>query len=166
MDVNQPSRYRTPKLEDGGAVKGFKAGDVVMWKGNKYTIEHIGNLSRYSSSPFAVTNYYLTPIKDGLEEVILDSPKGLSKHAKGGKVMYAKGGGISRSQKQYNKMVDEYKYFVVDLEKKRALSGWEYKEDANDEVSHYDGDKNFKVVAERTLSSMGIENPKERFITK
>lgn len=76
---------------------------------------------------------------------------------------YGKGGKVSHSQKQYNKEVDAYKWFVVDLKNKKAVSGWEYKQDAKDALSDYDGDKNFKVVHQKTLSSMGIENPKERF---
>jgi hypothetical protein len=77
--------------------------------------------------------------------------------------MYAKGGRMSRSQKQYNKEVDDYKYFVVDLKNNKAVSGWEFKEDAKDSLSDYDGDKNFKVVGISMLKSMGIENPKESF---
>jgi DNA repair protein RadC len=77
--------------------------------------------------------------------------------------MMAKGGGLSRSQKQYNKEVDAYKYFIVDLKNKKAISGWEFREDANEALSDYDGDKNYKVVAEVTLKSLGIENPKESF---
>jgi antirestriction protein len=76
--------------------------------------------------------------------------------------MYAKGGGI-RAQKRYNKEVDAYKWFIVDLENKKAVSGWEFQSDAKDALEDYDGDKNFKVVSERTLSSIGVENPKERF---
>ena len=75
---------------------------------------------------------------------------------------YAKGGGV-RAKKQYNKEVDAYKFFVVDLENKKAVSGWEFKEDAKDALSDYDGDKNFKLVAESTLKAMGIENPKEKW---
>lgn len=75
---------------------------------------------------------------------------------------FKKGGGV-RSQKQYNKEVDAYKWFVVDLSNKRAISGWGFKSDANDSLKDYDGDKNFKVVSERALTSIGVENPKERF---
>lgn len=76
--------------------------------------------------------------------------------------MYAKGGGV-RAQKKYNKEVDAYKWFIVDLENKTAVSGWEFQSDAKDALKDYDGDKNYKVVSEKTLISMGIENPKERF---
>jgi hypothetical protein len=233
MDVNQPSRYRTPKLAHGGQIM---VGDIVnlpeiKMRDGKTQFERVSNgkIISIEDGIYEVLNPQTNRIhrvsKEQIEEVSKDAKGGgvnskmsyddfvetlqeyeieggygksmekgyrmyylpkdnpylntkfpyqnkkkayevylkLEKGAKGGKVMYAKGGGVSRSQKQYNKMVDEYKYFVVDLEKKRALSGWEYKEDANDELSHYDGDKNFKVVAERTLSSMGIENPKDRF---
>jgi hypothetical protein len=73
------------------------------------------------------------------------------------------GSKLSRSQKEYNKEVDKYKFFIVDLKKKKAVSGWEFQSDAKDALSDYDKDPNFKVVAARTLSSMGIENPKENF---
>jgi len=64
----------------------------------------------------------------------------------------------------YLKDVDNYKWFVVDLKKKKAVTGWEFKSDATDSLEDYGKDSsNFKVVSERTLSSMGIENPKERF---
>jgi len=77
--------------------------------------------------------------------------------------MLNEGEKISRSQKEYNKEVDKYKFFIVDLKKKKAVSGWEFQSDAKDALSDYDKDSNFKVVAARTLSSMGIENPKENF---
>lgn len=78
-------------------------------------------------------------------------------------INHSKGGGTSRSQKQYNKEVDKYKFFIIDIANKKAVSGWEFKDDAQEALSDYDGDKNFKVVAEVTLSKMGIENPKEKF---
>lgn len=92
------------------------------------------------------------------EEIISDMQRNwYSSHS------YAKGGKVSRSQKQYNKDVDAYKYFIVDLKNKKAVSGWEFRNDANEALNDYDGDKNYKVLAEVTLKSMGIENPKERF---
>jgi hypothetical protein len=95
-------------------------------------------------------------IKDGKENYIIVL-------AEEDNMPFAKGGGLSRSQKQYNKEVDAYKYFIVDLKNKKAISGWEFREDANEALSDYDGDKNYKVVAEVTLKSLGIENPKESF---
>lgn len=88
-------------------------------------------------------------------------------HENKGLVMLRDGGDVkgklSRSQKQYNKEVDDYKWFIVDLKNKRAISGWEFEEDAKDALSDYNTDENFKVVHEKTLSSMGVENPKEQF---
>lgn len=78
-------------------------------------------------------------------------------------VDYAKGGKISRAKKQYNKEVDAYKWFIVNLETQKAESGWEYKQDAIDALSDFDDNKNYKVVAEVTLNKMGIENPKEKW---
>jgi hypothetical protein len=68
---------------------------------------------------------------------------------------------LKASEKQYNKEVDAYNWYVVDLENKKAVSGWEFKEDAKEALSDYDGDKNFKVVSERQLKLMGVSNPKE-----
>jgi hypothetical protein len=65
-----------PKAERGMKVK---EGDVVVWEGNEYKISHIGNLSRYSSNRFVDTKFYLTPLQEGLDEVILDSLQGVSK---------------------------------------------------------------------------------------
>jgi hypothetical protein len=70
---------------------------------------------------------------------------------------------LAESKSSYNKEVDKYKFFIVDLKKKKAVSGWEFQSDAKDALSDYDKDPNFKVVAEKTLSSMGIKNPKEDF---
>jgi hypothetical protein len=70
---------------------------------------------------------------------------------------------LKEAKSSYNKEVDAYKFFIVDLKKKKAISGWEFQSDAKDALSDYDKDPNFKVVAERTLSSMGIKNPKEDF---
>jgi len=97
-----------------------------------------------------------------IDEHILIAKRAIELLKESGEMM-AKGGGLSRSQKQYNKEVDAYKYFIVDLKNKKAISGWEYRDDANEALIDYDGDKNYKVVAEVTLKSLGIENPKESF---
>jgi hypothetical protein len=76
---------------------------------------------------------------------------------------FAKGGKISRAKKQYNKDVDAYKWFVVNIKAQKTESGWEYKQDAIDALTDYDGDNNYKVVNEKTLIKMGIENPKEKW---
>jgi len=79
----------------------------------------------------------------------------------------AKGGAIkgagSRAKNQYNKDVDAYKWFIVDLKAKKAISGWEFKSDAQDALTDYDGDKNYKLVAESKLKSIGVANPKQEF---
>lgn len=72
-------------------------------------------------------------------------------------------GGLTRSQKEYNKEVDAYKWFIINTESKRAESGWEHKEDALEALKDYDGDKNYKVVAESSLGKYGIGNPKGKW---
>ena len=122
-----------------------------------------------SSQAYIVLNYYIDNARrfdtlDILDEIkhtqiaIIDRDKIVCNNMK-----HKNNNKISRSQKQYNKDVDAYKYFIVDLKNKKAISGWEYKQDAVDALSDYDGDTNFKVVAQVTLNKMGIENPKERF---
>jgi hypothetical protein len=63
----------------------------------------------------------------------------------------------------YNKDVDAYNFYVVNLDTKRAETGFEFKEDAVDVLNDYDDKKKYKVVSKRALKSMGIENPNESF---
>lgn len=63
----------------------------------------------------------------------------------------------------YNKEVDAYNFYVVNLETMRAETGFEFKEDAVDLLNDYDDKKKYKVVSKRALKSMGVENPNERF---
>jgi hypothetical protein len=84
------------------------------------------------------------------------------------KGMFMAGGRVRRTKAQMtrdreNKEIDAYNWYVVDLETNRAITGNEYKEDAIDALSDYDGDKRYKVVSKKTLKSLGIENPNERF---
>jgi hypothetical protein len=96
--------------------------------------------------------YGLRPINVKINEV-----EGYEdEYAKGGALLKGKG---SRAKNAYNKEVDAYKWFVVDLEKKKALAGNEYKEDAIDALEDYEGDKNFKVVSKASLKKLGIEDP-------
>jgi hypothetical protein len=96
--------------------------------------------------------YGLRPINVKINEV-----EGYEdEYAKGGALLKGKG---SRAKNAYNKEVDAYKWFVVDLEKKIALAGNEYKEDAIDALEDYEGDKNFKVVSKSSLKKLGIEDP-------
>jgi hypothetical protein len=63
----------------------------------------------------------------------------------------------------YNKDVDAYNFYVVNLDTKRAETGFEFKEDAVDLLNDYDDKKKYKVVSKRALKAMGIENPNESF---
>ena len=63
----------------------------------------------------------------------------------------------------YNKDVDAYNYYVVNLETMRAETGFEYREDAVEVLNDYDDKKKYKVVSKRALKSMGVENPNESF---
>ena len=64
---------------------------------------------------------------------------------------------------EYEKEVDRYKYFIVDLEKKEGVSGWEYKPDAIDALSDYDEDPNFKIFTLKQLEKMKIKDPRPKF---
>ena len=63
----------------------------------------------------------------------------------------------------YNRDVDAYNFYVVNLDTMRAETGFEFKEDAVDLLNDYDDKKKYKVVSKRALKSMGIENPNESF---
>ena len=61
-------------------------------------------------------------------------------------------------------MADSYKWFVVDTEKNKVITGYEDKQDCIDLVkSDYKGEPHIKVVSERSLSKLGIENPKSKW---
>ena len=63
----------------------------------------------------------------------------------------------------YNKDVDAYNFYVVNLDTMKAETGFEFKEDAVDVLNDYDDKKKYKVVSKRALKSLGIENPNESF---
>lgn len=67
------------------------------------------------------------------------------------------------SAARYNKEVDAYKWYVVDLKQKKAITGFEYKEDAEDLLRDYDGDKNFKIVAKSSLKKLFVSIPNNKF---
>ena len=73
---------------------------------------------------------------------------------------------VETKDKKYNKEVLSYKFFVVDLELKRAISGWEFESDAKEELENYDGDKNFKIVKKSQLSKLNVEDPTNRWINE
>jgi DNA repair protein RadC len=64
---------------------------------------------------------------------------------------------------RYNSDVDSYQWYVVNLDTKRAETGFEFKEDAIDLLNDYENPKKYKVVSKRTLKIMGIENPNASF---
>ena len=64
---------------------------------------------------------------------------------------------------KYNSEVDAYNWYVVNLDTKRAETGFEFKEDAVDLLNDYDDKKKYKVVSKKALKSMGIDNPNESF---
>lgn len=65
--------------------------------------------------------------------------------------------------------VKAYKFFIVDLENKRAIDGYEFKEDAQETLESDYGkypkeQQTHKVIAERSLAAAGVENPKDRWM--
>jgi len=71
-----------------------------------------------------------------------------------------------KADKQYKKDVEAYKFFVVNISKKKVESGWEFKNDAKDALKDFDGDKNYKVVTEKELDKLDIKNPKEKWMNE
>lgn len=67
------------------------------------------------------------------------------------------------SQDNYNKEVDQYQWYVVDVIQKKAISGFEFRHDAADLLLDYDKDKNFKIVAKSALKRIGVEIPNENW---
>jgi hypothetical protein len=63
----------------------------------------------------------------------------------------------------YNKDVDAYNFYVVNLDTMKAETGFEFKEDAVDVLNDYDDKKKYKVVSKKSLKTLGIENPNESF---
>lgn len=72
--------------------------------------------------------------------------------------------GINEAKdKSYNKSVDAYQFYIVNIETKKVESGWEYRDDAKDALSDFDGDKKYKIMSKSALKSAGIENPNEKW---
>lgn len=100
--------------------------------------------------------YSIKSFNDLIQEALLEYEENKSE--------YAKGGTFKRAKKEYIKEVDAYKWFIVDLENKKAEQGFEEKEDAMAELKDNDYDKNkYKVINESSLKKYGIENPKEKW---
>lgn len=69
-------------------------------------------------------------------------------------------GGLKNHQKQYNKEVDAYKWFVVELSTNKPISGFEFKQDAIDLLNDFEP-KTYKIVAKSSLKKLGIGDPSE-----
>jgi hypothetical protein len=63
----------------------------------------------------------------------------------------------------YNRDVDAYNFYVVNLDTMKAETGFEFKEDAVDVLNDYDDKKKYKVVSKKSLKTLGIENPNKSF---
>lgn len=61
----------------------------------------------------------------------------------------------------YEESVDKYKWFVIDLNNKRAVEGFEFNSDAKDALSDYG--EGYKVYSFRGMQKLGIEDPRERW---
>jgi hypothetical protein len=78
----------------------------------------------------------------------------------------ATGGGV-KGKKDYNRDVEAYKWFVVHIPTKKAISGFEFSEDARDLLKDFGEDRiNYKVVGEKALKAFGVKNPKEDWYEK
>jgi hypothetical protein len=73
------------------------------------------------------------------------------------------------SQDNYRSEVDKYNWYVIELKTNKVLSGYEYKEDAEEFRLDFDINekgkdaKEHKTVSKRTLKQMGIEIPNEKW---
>ena len=62
------------------------------------------------------------------------------------------------------KEVLAYKWVVCNLKEKKAVSGFEFKTDANDFMNDFDDVKNYKVIHKTKLKLFGFEDPTDRWI--
>jgi hypothetical protein len=76
---------------------------------------------------------------------------------------------LTKDQKQYNKDVDAYNWFVVS-DDGYVATGYEYKSDAIDTLKEYNEypyqGKHWKVISLRTLKTMGLNDPRETWKDK
>lgn len=71
---------------------------------------------------------------------------------------------LTKEMREYNKDVEQYKYFIVNIKTGRVDSGWEYKEDANDEFRDNEYDKNvFKIMTLPQMKKAGIKDPRKDY---
>jgi hypothetical protein len=159
IDVKQPKRKQTyPKLEKGGFISESEARQKLdeLKKRGELTFS-VGNHGLIFMSLKGHSMKKYETYKEAYNHYVENSSK--IRMADGAELPKKKR--LKASEKQYNKEVDAYNWYIVDVENKKAVSGWEFKEDAKEALSDYDGDKNFKVVSERQLKLMGVSNPKE-----
>ncbi len=69
----------------------------------------------------------------------------------------------TRAQKQYEKEVDAYKWFVTNPTTKKVESGFEFREDALDLKKDMQYPEQWVVLSARQLKEKGIENPIEKW---
>ncbi len=69
--------------------------------------------------------------------------------------------GVSKSDKTYNKMVADYKYFIVG-KNNYVYSGWEYKSDAMDALKEFPKNTAY-IYTLRQLKAKGIDDPRDEF---
>ena len=114
---------------------------------DKLTAANVGTIAKFQIS------------KDLLQSVenIINSPKVTSVTLGGTQK-------LSRAQKQYIKEVDLYKWFVVDMNAKKAISGWENRTGAFDSLSDFNqGVDKLKILAKTSLKKFGIADPTEKW---
>ena len=70
---------------------------------------------------------------------------------------------LSRAQKQYNKEVDAYNWYVVNKITKHVETGYENRQDAVDQKKDMHAPDLFVVLSKRQLVKEGIENPNEKW---
>lgn len=136
---------RANKFEVGGSLEDYKKAESDYEKYGEYLEDAIEE-----ENDSDIIKYHKL-----MEEAEIRMHRYERKYKEGGMI---KGRG-SRAKNAYNKEVDLYNWFIVDLDKKEAISGNEYKEDAIDALSDYDGDKNFKIVSKTQLKKLGIDDP-------
>ncbi len=164
----------------------YLAGQGVDGNGNHVVKVHFPNQRAFSIQTNGVlpnTNRILKSIDDiselsdtdmsAIEKEVNEYVKefGSAKQKKSLKIYdkFAEGGRVRRTkaqiaQAEYEAEVDKYKWYIVDTENKKAVSGFEEKSDAKDLINEGDYDpKIHKVVAKNALAKMGIENPNEHW---
>ena len=69
---------------------------------------------------------------------------------------------LSRGQKDYNKEVDAYEWYVIRKSDNHVESGFQFRNDAKDLLNDFEKGE-YKIINKRELAQMGIENPNEKW---